>query len=130
MPSTHKIHLPAGNRLTVTADDSSSGVFRRIGPSGSSTGYAPISVATDTSELVGPFTSERQYQIESLVGNPLTYVIAEADQTIASSGGDKTFDSITCPEIFVDGIPDEDPEVLGQLWVDGVTVKVSAGEAP
>jgi hypothetical protein len=76
MPSTL---LRAGETLTVTANAGSSGTVQRIPNSGSTTAYAQEAVAVGTSLALGPFVTDRNYFIESLVGQ-LTYTQAVLDQ--------------------------------------------------
>lgn len=58
------------------------------------------------------------------VSSEAAYVVTAASvQIVATEGGV----SIGGSSVAIDGLPTDDPEEVGQLWLDGDTVKVSAG---
>lgn len=76
------ITLPAGQQLTVIADALSSG---RLFPFTSYVGDTPglTAVAASATVLVGPFATDKRYQVETLTGF-LTYTAAPVDFPTAS----------------------------------------------
>jgi hypothetical protein len=85
MPGQITNRLPAGFVLTITATATSSGFYRRVEDSGSAETYSGTAVAVSTTATVGPFTTDRQYEVVSLVGT-LGYSIAKADLGTTGTG--------------------------------------------
>lgn len=87
--------LPAGYTLTIIADAASNGSVRRLASSGSATTYASADIAADSTTVIGPFPTPRQYEILSSEGE-LTYSITESDtsprtsENLASEISDET----------------------------------------
>jgi uncharacterized membrane protein YeaQ/YmgE (transglycosylase-associated protein family) len=77
--------LRAGQVLTVTADAVSSGFAIRSAPSGSTTAYPASEVAASATVVIGPFSTDRQYEIVSLAGQ-LNYTISDGEPTATSAG--------------------------------------------
>jgi len=77
--------LPAGRVLTITADAASSGSVRRLAESGSATQYAAAEIAASSTTVVGPFGTNRNYEILSATG-VLTYAFSDGEPTTTSAG--------------------------------------------
>lgn len=80
-----RTELRAGSVLTITSDAVSTGSVRRLAPSGSQTQYAATSISASATTLVGPFSTDRQYEVLTAVGE-LTYAISDGEPTATSSG--------------------------------------------
>lgn len=106
---THR-HLPAGQRLTVTADSISSGsvVLVENGTPSSS----PVSVPVGATRYFGPFPSGRDYKITSATG---LLTIAEAGNVSGAVG------NLTAIPDGRDMVLDENAQslVFGSLTVNG-----------
>lgn len=72
------VTLPAGQKLTVTADAVGTGTVRRIPDSGSTTNYTAFSIAAGTTNVFGPYANERRFDILTTTG-ALTYTIGIND---------------------------------------------------
>lgn len=85
MPGTATNRLPAGYVLAIVATASQSGLYRRVESSGAARVYDAAAVAASSTVTAGPFTTDRQYEIISLVGD-LSYTIAQADLGTSGTG--------------------------------------------
>jgi hypothetical protein len=98
MAYTAQVKLSAGQVLTITADANSSGSFRRIDPTGANVQYASTDVAASASAVVGPFASNRYYELLSDTGK-LTYSTAQKTETGSGQEVLDTGPSIASPAL-------------------------------
>ncbi len=78
--------LRAGQALTITAGVASTGTVRRVEDSGSTISYQPADIAAGSTTVVGPFSTDRTYEVITTAGAPLTYSVAVAEVTASSAG--------------------------------------------
>jgi hypothetical protein len=69
------VHLPRGQRLTITADAVSDGKYIRLDEPGGANKYDPVAVAASSSTIIGPFDNPRYYKLLSENGE-LSYALA------------------------------------------------------
>jgi hypothetical protein len=85
MPGSSVNRLPAGFVLTITASATSSGFYRQLEDPGAAAAYAGVACGASSTTTVGPFTTGRNYEVVSLVGD-LSYAITQADYGTSGTG--------------------------------------------
>jgi hypothetical protein len=92
------IHLKSGWLLTVSADKFSAGAVQRVGESGAVVAYGQTEVLVSSSVTVGPFTTDRTYDITSTQG-ALTYEVAQPDSAapLSERAGPLAIQTTTVP---------------------------------
>lgn len=97
------VFIPAGSKLTITADANSAGTVRRLAHSGSAVRYAAAAIAASSTTIVGPFTKGREYELLSDPGL-LTYAITETDLDLQNPALDTISENAANAGVTVDGV--------------------------
>jgi hypothetical protein len=104
--------LPPGSTLSVVTDAESSGHVRRLATSTGELDKSYSVMSASETLTYGPFFTTESFVIACLTGS-LSYATAQFDSTVYGAAA------------FT--VPTTDPEVSGEVWNDGGTLKVSAG---
>jgi hypothetical protein len=81
------LQLKAGEALTITAGVASTGTVRRVENPGGGVSYNAADIAAGATVIVGPFYTNRVYEIITTAGAPLTHSIAIAEEGHAITSG-------------------------------------------
>lgn len=122
MSRRSSIFLPAGKTLSVTADSLSSGIFYIV-PDRTPT----IAVAAGATVTVGPFTTDRYYEVVSDVGSMLTATVNLVDFPTAAEALAAATDSF--PD-FAFPVIGTMPSDMREIFGAGAPVDYTDGTPP
>jgi hypothetical protein len=81
------LQLKAGEALTITAGVASTGTVRRVEDAGSTISNQAADIAAGATVVVGPFYTNRVYEIITTAGAPLSHSVAIAESGHAITSG-------------------------------------------
>jgi len=116
--------VPAGQTLSVVAAANSTGKVWRLGRQAGQEAQSGTAISASTTTVFGPYANPERFDVVCLTGS-LSATIAPLDTD--GFVNSEIANALAASSVVMSGLPTSDPAVLGALYNDAGTVKVSAG---